>query len=381
MPPRPLTIDHVILDRDGVLNRERADGWVTSIDEWEWEPGALHAIDRLARSGVRISVVTNQSCIGRGVATRTDVDRLHREITDELRHRFDVDVDVYVCPHVDDDRCACRKPEPGLILEAMRRHGSDPGRTIVIGDDVRDVTAGTRAGVGTILVRTGKGRRVDPELVPHSTIADSLAAATDALLGTEAATSASTHPLVDDLRALTAVLVAAEAGLPDAFDRAVDELATVLGDGGTIHVIGNGGSAAQAQHFAAELTGSGASACRAIALTTDSSAVTAIANDHGYSEVFATQFASLARPGDALLAISTSGRSPSVLAAARRARSNGHVVVGLTGGAGHELVAASDTTLVVPSEDVRRIQEVHAVCLHALADALVARLVRTGDAS
>lgn len=380
MSPQPLAIDHVILDRDGVLNRERSDGWVTSIDEWEWEPGALQAIDRLARSGVRISVVTNQSCIGRGVATRTAIDRLHREITDELRDRFDAEVDVYVCPHVDDDRCACRKPEPGLVLEAMRRHGSTPDRTVLIGDDVRDVTAGTRAGVGTILVRTGKGRRVDPELVPHTTISESLATATDALLGSARAAAGTHRPLTDDLRDLARILVAAETDLPAAFDRAVDHCAAALEQGGTVYVVGNGGSAAQAQHFAAELTGSGTPACRAIALTTDSSALTAIANDHGYGEVFAAQFASLARPGDALIAISTSGRSPSVLAAARRARASGHVVLGLTGAAGDELVATSDTALVVPSEDVRRIQEVHAVCLHALADALVERLNRTGDA-
>ena len=379
MPSRPLAIDHVILDRDGVLNRERADGWVTSIDEWEWEPGALDAVARLARSGVRISVVTNQSCIGRGVATRTAVDGLHRAITDELRERFDIEVDVYVCPHVDEDDCACRKPQPGLILAAMRRHGSDPDRTIMIGDDVRDVTAGTRAGVGTILVRTGKGRRVDPELVPHSTISESLADATDTLLGAGSATTDVGGPLVDDLRALAAVLAAAETELPDDFERAVDACDAVLSAGGTIHVVGNGGSAAQAQHFAAELAGSGAPDCRAIALTTDSSALTAIANDHGYVEVFATQFESLARPGDALLAISTSGRSPSVLAAARRARASGHAVIALTGASGHELVAAADTALVVPSEDVRRIQEVHAVCLHALADRLVARLHRADD--
>jgi D-sedoheptulose 7-phosphate isomerase len=281
---------------------------------------------------------------------------------------------------VDDDGCACRKPEPGLVLEAMRRHGSTPDRTVLIGDDVRDVTAGTRAGVGTILVRTGKGRRVDPELVPHTTISESLATATDALLGSARAAAGTHRPLTHDLRELATILVAAETDLPAAFDRAVDHCAVALEQGGTVYVVGNGGSAAQAQHFAAELTGSGTPACRAIALTTDSSALTAIANDHGYGEVFAAQFASLARPGDALIAISTSGRSPSVLAAARRARASGHVVLGLTGAAGDELVATSDTALVVPSEDVRRIQEVHAVCLHALADALVERLNRTGDA-
>lgn len=378
MPPRPPAIDHVILDRDGVLNRERDSGWVTSIDEWEWEPGALDAIDRLARSGVRISVVTNQSCIGRGVTTRTAVDRLHREVTDELRDRFDADIDVFVCPHVDDDRCGCRKPEPGLILQAMGRHGSDPDRTIMIGDDVRDMTAGTRAGVRTILVRTGKGHRVDPELVPDTTITESLATATDALLGAVPPVASAAQPLVDDLRALAAVLGAAEADLPEAFARAVDACIEVLDGGGTIYIVGNGGSAAQAQHFAAEFTGSGAPACRAIALTTDTSALTAIANDHGYGEVFTSQFEALARPGDALLAISTSGRSPSVLAAARRARALGHVVVGLTGAAGHELVATSDLALVVPSTDVRRIQEVHSVCLHALADAVAARRAGTG---
>ncbi|HTE52785.1 MAG TPA: SIS domain-containing protein [Kofleriaceae bacterium] len=142
--------------------------------------------------------------------------------------------------------------------------------------------------------------------------------------------------------------------------------------GGTLLLCGNGGSAADAQHIAAELTGRFRLASRpplaALALTTDSSALTAIANDLGYARVFSRQVEALGRRGDALLAISTSGRSPSVVEAARAARERGVAVIALTGPVAGPLGELAEHVLSVPGESTDRIQELHITVGHILVD-------------
>jgi D-sedoheptulose 7-phosphate isomerase len=157
--------------------------------------------------------------------------------------------------------------------------------------------------------------------------------------------------------------------LPDAvgtdFGSALADLREALAGGGKILVCGNGGSAADSQHFAAELTGL-PEPVAAIALTVDTSALTAIANDHGYTEVFSRQLRALGAPGDVLVAISTSGRSANVLAACGAARRIGLRVIGLTGADGGPLADRCDVCLRVPARQTARIQEMHGLLLHAL---------------
>jgi D-sedoheptulose 7-phosphate isomerase len=143
-----------------------------------------------------------------------------------------------------------------------------------------------------------------------------------------------------------------------------------LDNGGKILVAGNGGSAAEAQHFAAELVGRflhDRPALPAIALTCDTSTLTAIGNDYGFERVFERQVEALGQPGDLLLLLSTSGNSANVIAAAVRAREKGCLVVAFTGAGGGRLANLADVLLAVPSESVSRIQEVHLICLHLLA--------------
>ena len=138
----------------------------------------------------------------------------------------------------------------------------------------------------------------------------------------------------------------------------------------SIYVCGNGGSAADAQHMAAELVGrfvNDRPALAAIALTTDTSALTAIANDYGYDDVFSRQVAGLANAGDVLIAISTSGSSPSVVAACEQARALGCEVIGLTGRDGGALKGCCDTAVVAPADDTAHIQECHIVVVHLLS--------------
>ena len=166
------------------------------------------------------------------------------------------------------------------------------------------------------------------------------------------------------------------AGLPafeGAIARAGQRLADVLAAGGRVFFCGNGGSAADAQHLASELTGRFMADRRplaAIALSTDSSALTSIGNDYGFEQVFERQLRALGQRGDMLVAISTSGQSPNVLRAVQAAREIGVSVVGLLGRDGGAIAPLCDETLVVASRTTARIQEAHIFIGHALCVAI-----------
>jgi D-sedoheptulose 7-phosphate isomerase len=153
--------------------------------------------------------------------------------------------------------------------------------------------------------------------------------------------------------------------------------ANALLHGQRIYLCGNGGSAADAQHIAAELIGrfvNDRRALPAIALTTDTSALTAIGNDYGYDEVFSRQVEGLCREGDVLIAISTSGNSDNVLKAVDTAHRAGASVIGLSGKSGGALDAKADVSLVVPSDVTARIQEMHIVIGHLICALVEAHL-------
>lgn len=162
--------------------------------------------------------------------------------------------------------------------------------------------------------------------------------------------------------------------LPQQVAKAVVAMADCLQSGGKILACGNGGSAADAQHFAAELLGRferERPELAAIALTTDSSILTAIANDYHYDEIFSKQVRGLGKKSDILLAISTSGNSKNVIAAIHAAKKIGMHVIALTGNGGGKiagLLAESDIHLCAPSNRTARIQETHLVLLHGLCD-------------
>ena len=157
---------------------------------------------------------------------------------------------------------------------------------------------------------------------------------------------------------------------------AIELMAASLRAGGKILACGNGGSAADAQHFAAELVNRferERAPLAGLALTTDSSVLTSIANDYSYEQVFEKQLRALGRKGDLLLAISTSGNSASVIAAMRAARELGLRIVALTGNGGGRMaaeLAAEDVHVCVPHKRTMRIQEVHLLALHCLCDGI-----------
>ena len=158
--------------------------------------------------------------------------------------------------------------------------------------------------------------------------------------------------------------------------RVASSIADSYRNGGKVLAFGNGGSAADAQHFAAELVGRfqrDRPALPALALTTDPSVMTAVGNDLGFDRVFARQVEAHGRPGDVAFAISTSGKSPNVLLALEQARSKGLITVGLTGRGGGKVAPLVDHLIDVPHPETARIQEVHAMVVH-----LVCQLVEEG---
>jgi D-sedoheptulose 7-phosphate isomerase len=160
-------------------------------------------------------------------------------------------------------------------------------------------------------------------------------------------------------------------------ERAGALISATLNQGGKILLCGNGGSAADSQHIAAELVGRyelHRRAWPAIALTTDTSALTALSNDYGYEDVFARQVEALAKPGDLLLALSTSGTSANVIKAAETARRIGCKVIALTGAVGEPLASLCDLAVVVPSMRTSRVQEAHITIGHLWCELIDAEL-------
>jgi len=163
----------------------------------------------------------------------------------------------------------------------------------------------------------------------------------------------------------------------------VGVLASALKNGHKVLTMGNGGSAADAQHLAAELVGRflmERKALPAIALTTDTSILTAVGNDYGFDEVFKRQVEALARPGDILIGISTSGNSKNVVRALEAGREIGVTTIGLLGRDGGEIGQLVDLALTVPSPDTPRIQEAQLFIIHVLCDLLEKDLFNSGTA-
>jgi D-sedoheptulose 7-phosphate isomerase len=185
----------------------------------------------------------------------------------------------------------------------------------------------------------------------------------------------------DAVLAEHAVVIDALAHAGPLLERVAEVLFNCLHDGRVLYVFGNGGSAADAQHITAELVGRyrcERRALAAVALTTDSSGLTALGNDLGFERVFARQLEALGRRGDAAWALSTSGRSPNVLAALRTARERHMVTIGFTGNDGGGMADLCDLLLRVPHSAADRVQEAHELAYHFVCEQLEARVAEQG---
>lgn len=190
-------------------------------------------------------------------------------------------------------------------------------------------------------------------------------------------------PSVERMRAVlsdsSAALARAAEELPATGATIAAVLVKALKGGGKILFCGNGGSAADAQHLAAELAGRlrlERRALPAVALTVNASTLTAVANDYGYEAVFARQVEAMGKPGDVLIGISTSGSSPNVVAALKTAKLSGLVTVGFLGGSGGAMAEFCDHSLRAPSDDTQRTQEIHIAVGHAICEIVEEDLFR-----
>ncbi len=151
----------VFVDRDGVINKDRAD-YVKGWREFELLPRSLDAMKLLAANGYRVIVITNQSVINRKMVTEAELQNIHDKMTETVAAHGGRIEAVYYCPHAPDDGCNCRKPEPGLILRAQADYALDASETCMVGDSLKDIECARRAGCGkAILVRTGHGQETE----------------------------------------------------------------------------------------------------------------------------------------------------------------------------------------------------------------------------
>jgi len=148
----------IILDRDGVINYD-SDDYIKSVDEFVLIPGSLEAIARLNQAGFKVAIATNQSGISRSYYTLDTLHAMHDKLAKLLlEHGGKIDK-IYFCPHGPNEQCACRKPLPGMLQQAMNELESDPSDTIMIGDSIKDLAAAKAACITAMLVKTGKGER------------------------------------------------------------------------------------------------------------------------------------------------------------------------------------------------------------------------------
>ncbi len=176
----------IFLDRDGVINYDSPD-YIKSWDEYRFLPGSLDALAALTAGGFTLILITNQSIIGRGMVPLDVLEDMHRRIQQAVSTAGGRIFDIFYCPHRPDEACGCRKPAPGMILQAAARHHIDPGCAIMIGDNAKDIVCGRDAGCGaTILVRTGSGRMAEKELAAEgilpTAVADDLSHAAEMIL-------------------------------------------------------------------------------------------------------------------------------------------------------------------------------------------------------
>ena len=176
----------IFLDRDGVINQNRAD-YVKTWEEVSFLPGVFPALARLSRMPFCIVLVSNQSPIGRGILTSAEVEAINRRMVAEIERRGGRIDAVYYCPHRPDEGCDCRKPRPGMLLRAAGELDLDLSASYLVGDAVSDVEVALAAGCSPILVLTGRGTDQQPLLRQRGytsvPVAADLAGAVRLLLG------------------------------------------------------------------------------------------------------------------------------------------------------------------------------------------------------
>nr|WP_321401286.1 D-glycero-beta-D-manno-heptose 1,7-bisphosphate 7-phosphatase [uncultured Desulfobacter sp.] len=165
----------VFLDRDGVINHD-SDAYIKHPDEFHFIPQSPDAIALLTASGFQVILITNQSAVGRGMISRQTLDDILTKMTRGVERAGGRIKDIFFCPHTPDQGCDCRKPKPGMILQAVAAHGINLEKSVMVGDSAKDIECGKNAGCAkTILVKTGKAEKALAALTAKGIAPDFLA--------------------------------------------------------------------------------------------------------------------------------------------------------------------------------------------------------------
>lgn len=143
----------VFLDRDGVINRKIENGYVTKYEEFIFEREVKETLRGLHANGFQVIVITNQQCIGKKILTQEKLAEIHKKMSENVKKSGGEILDIFVCPHLASDNCDCRKPKPGMLLQAAKKYNIQLGKTFFIGDSLTDVQAGKAAGTKTIFLK------------------------------------------------------------------------------------------------------------------------------------------------------------------------------------------------------------------------------------
>ena len=377
----------VVLDRDGTIIFERH--YLSDPSEVELLPDAAVGLRYMRELGLGLIVITNQSAIGRGIINKAQLDLIHKRFY-ELLEKEGVFLDgIYFCPHLPEEACGCRKPAPALLRSAAQELNFDPSQSFIIGDKVCDIELGRRVGAKAILVRTGYGEHFEKgeNLQPDFTVNDLKEAAE--VIKEIVEKDKRGFQMGPDIkwycdRARMHLLESAEIKrkmVENCLEKIVEAasmIASALQTGGKLLLCGNGGSAADCQHMAAEFVNCLSKnferpGLKAIALTTDTSFLTAYANDFSFDGVFARQVETLGSPGDVLIGISTSGHSKNIMKAMESAHSLKMKTIAFTGTNG-QLTKIAHLSISIPSTNTQHIQECHLAVEHIICD-LVERFI------
>jgi histidinol-phosphate phosphatase family protein len=376
----PLPRPGVILDRDGTIIEDR--GYVGSVDRVVLLDGAAEAVAALNAAGIPVAVATNQAGVARGYYGIADVRAVHAHL-DEILASHGAHVDAWLfCPYhpegVVDEYArwsSDRKPAPGMALAAAQRLHLDLAQSWVVGD--RDCDVALARAVGARPIRIGPSPE-DP-LVPQ---VPDLATAVAHILVERNAPAASPRELAFPQMQYESAYLFAEHYAGElghalatvdmaAFDRASKVLADAYDRDAAVFVCGNGGSASIANHLQCDhVKGIRVGTelhTRVTSLSTNVEILSAIANDIGYDAVFEFQLESMARPGDVLVAVSSSGRSPNIVRALSWAENHGMQTIAMTGFGGGDARRVAGVSIHVDAYNYGIVEDAHQACMHLLA--------------
>jgi histidinol-phosphate phosphatase family protein len=374
----------VLLDRDGTIIVDS--GHVGSVERIQFVDGAIDAVAALNRAGLPVAVVTNQAGVARGLYDIDDVQQVHKQMIAELA-RGGAHVDMWLfCPYHPEGTVeafarmsADRKPGPGMALAAAEALGLDLSASWVVGDSDTDVGMARAVGARPLRIGAPSGSQHAEADVP--VFADLAAAVTHILAMEDTSTSLDPPPVFpirpyDDAGVFgTEYSDELHAALRTIDSSRFHAAATLINEAhdrdATVFACGNGGSASIANHLQCDhvkCVGQGTDLrTRVFSLSTNVELFSAIANDNGYEHVFEHQLASVARPGDLLIAVSSSGRSPNIVRALEWASAHGLKTIALTGFTGGPSRGVADVSIHVTSNNYGIVEDAHQVCMHLLA--------------